>query len=56
MQRRELVKILKKNGFVSRGGSKHEKFCKGSLTVLVKRHTEVHDQEAKAILRQAGIR
>ncbi len=56
MQRRELVRILKANGFISKGGTKHEKFCRGSLTVLVKRHTEVHDQEAKAILRQAGLR
>ena len=56
MQRRELVGILKANGFVSKGGAKHEKFCKGSLTVMVKRHTEVHDQEDKAILQQAGIR
>lgn len=56
MQRRELVRVLKANGFVSNGGTKHEKFCKGGKTVMVKRHAEVHDQEAKAILRQAGLR
>lgn len=56
MQRRELVGILRANGFTPKGGTKHEKFCKGSLTVMVKRHAEIHDQEAKAILRQAGLR
>ncbi len=56
MQRRELVRILKANGFVSKGGTKHEEFCKGSLTVIVKRRTEVHGQEAKAILSQVGLR
>ncbi len=50
------MRILKANGFVSKGGTKHERFCKGSLTVMVKRRTEVHDQEAKAILGQAGLR
>lgn len=56
MHRRQLVAILEANGFVSKGGTKHEKFAKGSLVVLVKRHNETHDQAAKRILRQAGLR
>lgn len=56
MQRRELVRILEGAGYVSKGGTKHEKFCKGSKTVMVKRHREIPDQAAKAILRQAGLR
>ncbi len=56
MQRRELVRILESNGFVSRGGANHEHFCKGAKMVLVKRHREIEDEVAKRILRQAGLR
>lgn len=56
MQRRALVKILKANGFYSKGGTKHEKFSNGERTVIVKRHNEIEDVEAKGILRQAGLR
>ena len=56
MQRRELVRILLQAGFVSKGGTKHEVFVKGSIRVLVKRHREIEDQAAKRILRKAGLR
>lgn len=56
MQRRELVKMLLRAGFVSRGGSKHELFTRGRTRVLVKRHREIEDQVALRILREAGLR
>ena len=56
MQRRELVRIPEEAGFISRGGTNHEKFVKGDKLVLVKRHREIEDQIAKRILRQAGLR
>lgn len=56
MQRRELVRILEAAGFVSKGGTKHEKFQRGSVTVMVKRHREIPDLIAGKILRQAGLR
>lgn len=56
MQRRELVGILVSAGFETKGGTKHEKFVKGSVTVLVKRYREIPDQVAKRILREAGLR
>lgn len=56
MQRRELVRILKAAGFVSKGGTNHEKFYKDGKMVLVKRHREIEDQIAKRILREAGLR
>lgn len=56
MQRRELVRILTNAGFKSIGGSNHEKFRRGSVTVRVKRHREIEDETAKRILRQAGLR
>lgn len=56
MQRRELLKVLKAAGFESRGGTKHERFTNGAVTVQVKRHSEIPDQIAKRILREAGLR
>lgn len=56
MQRRELVRILTDAGFHTEGGTKHEKFSNGEVVILVKRHREIHDQAAKKILRQAGLR
>lgn len=55
-KRRELVKILVQNGFWSVGGTRHEKFTNGQVTVLVKRHREIEDEIALRILRQAGLR
>lgn len=37
-KRRDLVLLLTKNGFWSVGGTRHEKFPNGIVTVLVKRH------------------
>ena len=34
MQRRELVRILEEAGFISKGGTNHEKFVKGDKLVL----------------------
>lgn len=56
MQRRELVRILKAAGFVSKNGGNHEIFTNGKVMVPVKRHREIEDQIAKRILRQAGLR
>lgn len=56
MQRRILVKLLLEAGYESRGGTKHEKFTKGSVTVKVKRHREIEDETAKRILKAAGLR
>ena len=55
-KRRDLVLLLTKNGFWSVGGTRHEKFTNGKVTVLVKRHREVEDIVAQKILQQAGLR
>ncbi|MEG0050331.1 MAG: type II toxin-antitoxin system HicA family toxin [Clostridia bacterium] len=55
MQRRELVKMLLYAGFWSKGGTKHERFTNGKITVQVKRHREIEDETAKRILKQAGL-
>lgn len=56
MHRRELVQILLRAGFVSRGGTNHEHFWKDGKIVMVKRHSEIDEKTAKRILRQAGLR
>lgn len=56
MQRRELVRILLLAGFVSRGGTKHEKFERDGVQVKVKRHREIEDETARRILKQAGLK
>lgn len=55
-QRRELVRMLEAAGFRSVGGTKHERFTNGDVTVQVKRHREIEDATAKRILKQAGLR
>lgn len=55
-KRHILVQVLIKNGFWSDGGTRHEKFTNGKVTVLVKRHREIEDEIALRILRQAGLR
>lgn len=55
MYRVDLVRILLDSGFRSMGGTKHEKFRKGSITVAVKRHRVIDRITANKILKQAGI-
>lgn len=55
MKRRQLVKTLLEAGFISNGGTNHEHFRKGKITVMVPRHREITDQMAKVILKQARL-
>ena len=54
-RRRAVVKYPLDNGFVSKGGTRHEKFSNGSVTVMVKRHAEIEDEVFEKIKRQAGL-
>lgn len=55
-KRRDLVRELKSAGFKEWGGTKHGKFKKGNVTVMVPRHTEIRDQMADAIRKEAGLK
>ena len=55
MRKEKLVSLLLKAGYVAAGGTKHEKFRRGTITVLVPRHTEISDTLAKKILKDAGV-
>lgn len=53
-KRRDLIRELKLAGFSDVGGTKHGKFRKGNVTVP--RHSEIKNQMADAIRRQAGLK
>lgn len=55
-KRRDLVRQLIEGGFWPDGGTNHEHFTNGKVTVMVKKHKEIPDEIAKKILRQAGLR
>lgn len=56
-KRRDVVKLLVENGFVSQGGAKHEMFVHpdGRMT-MVARHREIADEMFKIIKKQAGLK
>lgn len=55
-KRRDVVKLLEDNGFISQGGSKHKLFVHqdGRMT-RVARHSEIADEMFKIIKKQAGL-
>lgn len=57
-KRRILEKELKDAGFKQdtrfRGG--HDKFVKGSKSIVIPRHKEIPDQLANAIRKEAGLK
>lgn len=55
-KRRDLVRLLELNGFVSKGGAKHEVFSKPGYRTAVPRHREISDEMAKRIKKQAGLK
>lgn len=54
MKRRELVQKLNKLGWYPVRQSKHEIFGKGTRTIPVPRHTEINEDTARGILREAA--
>lgn len=55
-KRRDLVGELESAGYRSCGGTRHEKYKKGSIVVMVPRHREIPDQMANVIRKQAGLK
>lgn len=55
-KRKALIRELERAGFCESGGTKHGKYKKGHITVTVPRHTEIGNQLANAIRKQAGLR
>lgn len=55
-KRRDLIRELEAAGFQGAGGTKHGKYRKGNITVTVPRHSEIKNQTADAIRKQAGLK
>lgn len=54
-KRRDVVKFFEQHGFWSQGGTKHEKFTDGHVTIFIKRHREIEDEVFAKLKKQAGL-
>ena len=54
-RRRDVVKFFTDRGFWSNGGTKHEKFTNGKVTIRIKRHREIEDELFEKLKKQAGL-
>lgn len=55
-KRRDLIRELEEAGFRKAKGIEHGKYRKGSVTVMVPRHSEISDRMANVIRKEAGLR
>lgn len=57
MKRRDLIKLLEKNGWVyKRSGGNHDVYAKGKEREAVERHREIPEGLAQAIIRRRGLK
>lgn len=55
-KRRDVVRFFEERGFWSKGGTKHEKFTNGDVTIMVKRYREIEDEVFEKLKKQAGLK
>lgn len=55
-KRRDVVKYFVQHGFQSLGGTKHEKFTNGKVTILIKRHREIENHIFEKLKKEAGLK
>lgn len=57
MKRRDLIKLLEKNGWwLDRNGGGHDIYTDGKTKESIPRHTEVKENLAKSIIRRNGLK
>ncbi len=57
MKRRDLIKLLEKNGWIFyRNGGNHDVYIKGTETEAVPRHSEINEMLAKAIIKRRNLK
>ncbi len=57
MKRRDLIKLLEKNGwYLKRNGAGHDIYAKGDAREVIERHKEIPEPLAKAIIRRQGLK
>ena len=56
MKRRDLVKLLEKNGwYLKRNGGNHDLYTNGERTEPIPRHQEIKERLAKSIIKKLGL-
>lgn len=56
MKRRDLVKLLEKNGwYLKRNGSNHDLYTNGREVEPIPRHSEINEKLAQAIIKKLGL-
>jgi len=57
MKRRDLIKLLEKNGWwLLRNGASHDIYTNGKRSEPIPRHTEIKEQLSKSIIRKHGLK
>lgn len=57
MKRRDLIKLLEKNGWeLKREGGNHDIYGKGDKAEPIPRHKEISEMLAKAIIKRQGLK
>lgn len=56
MKRRELIRLLERNGwYLKRNGKEHDIYTNGIESEPIPRHTEIKERLAKAIVKKLGL-
>ena len=56
MKRRDLIKLLEKNGwYLKRNGGNHDLYTDGNRIETIPRHPEIKERLAKSIIKKLGL-
>lgn len=57
MKRRELIKLLEKNGwYIKRNGGNHDLYTNGKQTESIPRHPDINERLARSIIKKLGLK
>ena len=57
MKRRELIKLLEKNGwYIKRNGGNHDLYTNGKQTEPISRHPDINERLARSIIKKLGLK
>ena len=57
MKRRELIKLLEKNGwYIKRNGGNHDLYTNGKHTEPIPRHPDINERLARSIIKKLGLK
>ena len=56
MKRRDLIKLLERNGFVFRRHGKHDTYYRGEEREEIPNHREIDEDLAKLIIKRRGLK